>query len=164
MGCRRRAGARLPARCDRGRTTLLGEGLQHQDGHSLLLASTVPTCQAYDSAFAYEVAAVVRQGLKRMYGEKDAEGNSGAGESVFYYLTLYNENYEMPARPKHVSDEDIMTGLYKWDDAPKGSEAAATILFSGSAQGAARKSASRARRKVRRGCRTLECDELQAAS
>jgi len=121
-----------------GRTTLLGEGLQHQDGHSLLLASTVPTCQAYDLAYAYEVAAVIRCGLERMYGGQDAKGTDGAGDSVFYYLTLYNENYEMPVRPVDVTDEDIMGGLYKWADAPGGSEAVATILFSGSAQGAAR--------------------------
>ena len=121
-----------------GRTTLLGEGLQHQDGHSLLLASTVPTCQAYDLAYAYEVAAVVRSGLRRMYGAKDANGTEGAGDSVFYYLTLYNENYAMPARPAGIADEDIMSGLYKWADAPEGTTAAATILFSGSAQGAAR--------------------------
>jgi pyruvate dehydrogenase E1 component len=121
-----------------GRTTLLGEGLQHQDGHSLLLASTVPTCQAYDLAYAYEVAAVIRCGLERMYGGTDANGTDGAGDSVFYYLTLYNENYEMPVRPVDVTDEDIMRGLYKWADAPEGSEAVATILFSGSAQGAAR--------------------------
>jgi pyruvate dehydrogenase E1 component len=121
-----------------GRTTLLGEGLQHQDGHSLLLASTVPTCQAYDPAYAYEVAAIIRCGLERMYGAKDANGHDGAGESVFYYLTLYNENYAMPARPESVTDDDIMTGLYRWSSAPDGVEASATILFSGSAQGAAR--------------------------
>jgi len=122
-----------------GRTTLLGEGLQHQDGHSLLLASTVPTCQAYDPAYAYEVAAIVRQGLQRMYGDVDEHGTPGAGESVFYYLTLYNENYEMPVRPEGITDEDIMRGLYRWAPAPEGTEAVATILFSGSAQGAARK-------------------------
>ncbi len=121
-----------------GRTTLLGEGLQHQDGHSLLLASTVPTCQAYDPAYAYEVAAIIRCGLERMYGAKDANGREGAGESVFYYITLYNENYAMPARPDGVTDDDIMTGLYRWSPAPDGVEATATILFSGSAQGAAR--------------------------
>ena len=121
-----------------GRTTLLGEGLQHQDGHSLLLASTVPTCQAYDPAYAYEVAAIIRCGLERMYGAKDTNGRDGAGESVFYYLTLYNENYAMPARPPGVTDDDIMTGLYRWAPTPDGRDAAATILFSGSAQGAAR--------------------------
>ena len=77
-----------------GRTTLLGEGLQHQDGHSLVLASTVPTCQAYDPAFAYEMATVVKHGLKRMYGPQP--------EDVFYYLTLYNENYPMPPMPTDV--------------------------------------------------------------
>ena len=121
-----------------GRTTLLGEGLQHQDGHSLLLASTVPTCQAYDLAYAYEVAAVIRSGLSRMYGHPDANGSDGAGDSVFYYLTLYNENYEMPPRPDALSDDDIMAGLYRWANAPAGTDAVATILFSGSAQGAAR--------------------------
>ena len=121
-----------------GRTTMLGEGLQHQDGHSLLLASTVPTCQAYDPAYAYEVAAIVRSGLARMYGSTDAQGHAGAGESVFYYLTLYNENYAMPARPDGVTDEDIMSGLYRWATTPDGIDPVATILFSGSSQGAAR--------------------------
>ncbi len=112
-----------------GRTTLLGEGLQHQDGHSLVLASTSPTCQAYDPAFAYEMAAIVRAGIKRMYGDD---------ESVFYYLTLYNENYPMPARPDGVTDEDILDGVYRWAGSPDGLEPAVTIVFSGSAQGAAR--------------------------
>ncbi|MFM8521798.1 MAG: pyruvate dehydrogenase (acetyl-transferring), homodimeric type, partial [Acidimicrobiaceae bacterium] len=75
-----------------GRTTLHGEGLQHQDGHSLVLASTVPACRAYDPAFAYEVATIVREGIKEMYGE--------TLNDVFYYLTLYNENYPMPAMPE----------------------------------------------------------------
>ena len=109
-----------------GRTTLLGEGLQHQDGHSLVLASTVPTCQAYDPAFAYELATIIECGLRRMYG-----GPNGAGESVFYYLTAYNENQIMPVRPEHVTNDDIMSGLYKWADALADLEAKATIVFSG---------------------------------
>ncbi|MEJ6512508.1 MAG: pyruvate dehydrogenase (acetyl-transferring), homodimeric type [Actinomycetota bacterium] len=109
-----------------GRTTLLGEGLQHQDGHSLVLASTVPTCQAYDPAFAYELATIIECGLHHMYG-----GPNGAGESIFYYLTAYNENQIMPVRPEHVTNDDIMSGLYKWADAPAGCKAKATIVFSG---------------------------------
>ena len=116
-----------------GRTTLEGEGLQHQDGHSHLLASTVPSCEAYDPAYAYELGALIKDGLRRMYGEE----SDGGGEDIFYYLTIYNENYEMPARPDHVSDEDIVSGLYQWADAPEKTHKAA-ILFSGSAQGAAR--------------------------
>lgn len=116
-----------------GRTTLIGEGLQHCDGHSPVLASTVPTCQVYDPAFAYELAAIVDSGLQRMYG-----GPDGAGESVFYYLTAYNETYEMPARPDHVTDDDIIGGLYRWAAAPEGVEPMATIVFSGTAQRAAR--------------------------
>ena len=120
-----------------GRTTLLGEGLQHQDGHSLVLASTVPTCEAYDPAFAYETAAIIRHGIDRMYG-------SGGGESpdVFYYLTLYNENYVMPERSTEVTDDDIVSGLYRWAPAPDDLPLRATILFSGSAQGAARDAAA----------------------
>jgi pyruvate dehydrogenase E1 component len=114
-----------------GRTTLLGEGLQHQDGHSLVLSSTVPVCEAYDPAFAYEMATIVRAGLDRMYGK------GGDGDDVFYYLTLYNENYLQPPKPEG-SDEGIVAGLYKWADAPDGPKRRATIIFSGSAQGAAR--------------------------
>ncbi|MCP3994074.1 MAG: pyruvate dehydrogenase (acetyl-transferring), homodimeric type [bacterium] len=111
-----------------GRTTLLGEGLQHQDGHSLLLASTVPVCQAYDPAFAYEVAAIIKDGLRRMYVEN---------EDIFYYLTAYNENYIQPPKPKGV-DEGIVRGLYRFADRPEGGAHRATILFSGPAQAAAR--------------------------
>jgi len=114
-----------------GRTTLMGEGLQHQDGHSHLIASTVPACEAYDPAYAYEVGTIIKDGLRRMYGD-----GAEAGEDIFYYITIYNENYEMPARPDHVSDEDILCGLYQFADAPERTKRAA-ILFSGSAQGAA---------------------------
>jgi len=116
-----------------GRTTLVGEGLQHCDGHSPVLASTVPTCQVYDPAFAYEFATVVKRGLERMFG-----GPGGTGEPVFYYLTAYNENYVMPARPSGVSDDDIMSGLYRWAPSPDGVEVRATIVFSGTAHTAAR--------------------------
>ena len=111
-----------------GRTTLLGEGLQHCDGHSLVLASTIPNLRAYDPAFAYEVAVIIAEGIKRMYGP-DAE-------DAFYYLTLYNENYPMPAKPEGI-DEGIVRGLYRFSDAPEGPPRRATILFSGTASQAA---------------------------
>ena len=111
-----------------GRTTLLGEGLQHQDGHSLLLASVNPAIEAYDPAFAYEVATIVHDGLRRMYQD---------GEDVIYYLTLYNENQVMPPRADGVAD-GVVEGLYRWADAPDGAKHPATILFSGSANLAAR--------------------------
>jgi pyruvate dehydrogenase E1 component len=116
-----------------GRTTLLGEGLQHQDGHSLVLASTVPPCQAYDPAFAYEMAAIVEDGINRMYGENP--------EDIFYYVTLYNENYVMPAMPAHVANDHITRGLYKFADAPAEAKTRAAIVFSGSAHSAARRAA-----------------------
>jgi pyruvate dehydrogenase E1 component len=117
-----------------GRTTLLGEGLQHQDGQSLLLASTVPACQAFDPAFAYEIAAIIKDGLGRMYGP--------AGEDIFYYLTLYNENYPMPPSPiREGIVAEIVRGLYLWQEAPE-ANVKATLLFSGSAQGAVRGAAT----------------------
>ncbi len=118
-----------------GRTTLAGEGLQHQDGHSPLLASTVPTVRCYDPAFAYETAAIVREGLARMY--PDAH-DAASGEDVIYYLTLYNEPIAMPARPAGVTDEHITAGLYRWAASSGGATSKATILFSGAAQAAAR--------------------------
>ena len=108
-----------------GRTTLNGEGLQHEDGHSLLLASSVPNLCAYDPAFAYETAVIVKDGIRRMYGD--------VPEDRFYYLTLYNENHQMPARPDGVSDEDITGGIYRFIEAPDGPSRTATLLFSGSA-------------------------------
>ncbi len=112
-----------------GRTTLAGEGLQHQDGHSLILASTVPSCHAYDPAFAYEMATIIRVGIDRMYGSHP--------EDIFYYLTLYNENQVMPVRDTGVSDNEILRGLYLFEPANSGS-AQASILFSGTANIAAR--------------------------
>lgn len=91
-----------------GRTTLNGEGLQHQDGHSHILASTFPNMLAYDPAFGYEVAVIVREGMRRMYQEQ---------ENVFYYLTVYNENYRMPALAREERErieEGIVRGGYLW--------------------------------------------------
>jgi len=120
-----------------GRTTLPGEGLQHQDGHSLVLASTVPACQAYDPAFAYEVASIVRRGVERMHGSTP--------EDIFYYLTLYNENYPMPAAPEIEGlDDAINRGLYQWR-APVGDGHPVSLLFSGSAHSAVRDAAEELR-------------------
>ncbi len=104
-----------------GRTTLNGEGLQHQDGHSHLLASTVPTLFTYDAAFGYEIAHIIRDGLRRLYAE---------GEEYFYYLTLYNESYNMPVMPPGV-EEGILKGLYRFKPASKGKKFKAHILGSG---------------------------------
>jgi pyruvate dehydrogenase E1 component len=93
-----------------GRTTLAGEGLQHQDGHSLVLSSTVPTCHSYDPAYVYEVAVIVQDGIRRMYQQ---------GEDRFYYITLYNEDYAMPEMPKGA-EEGILRGIYKYQAATNG--------------------------------------------
>jgi pyruvate dehydrogenase E1 component len=141
-----------------GRTTLPGEGLQHADGHSQLLAMAVPTCRAYDPSFAYELAAVVRRGIERMYGDGIGIGIDGSGDSAsgngshhngqsggartlggldeFFYLTVYNEPWAMPARPDGVTDDDILAGMYRFAAAEEG-PADASILFSGSAHSAA---------------------------
>ncbi|MGA2716232.1 MAG: pyruvate dehydrogenase (acetyl-transferring), homodimeric type [Bryobacteraceae bacterium] len=105
-----------------GRTTLNGEGLQHQDGHSLLLASTVPTLAAYDPCYAYEIAVIVRDGIRRMYENR---------EDLFYYITLYNETYPQAAMPEG-SEEGILKGIYlfKKADAPK-AKARVQLLGSG---------------------------------
>ncbi|MTW20198.1 pyruvate dehydrogenase (acetyl-transferring), homodimeric type [Allochromatium palmeri] len=106
-----------------GRTTLAGEGLQHQDGHSLLLASTIPNCVAYDPAYAYELAVIVQDGLRRMYQDK---------ENVFYYITAMNENYVQPAMPEGCA-EGILKGLYPVRQATEGdSERQIQLLGSGS--------------------------------
>jgi pyruvate dehydrogenase E1 component len=101
-----------------GRTTLEGEGLQHDDGHSLVLAATLPSLRVYDCAFAYELGAVINDGIVRMYGPE--------AEDCFYYLTLYNENYAQPPIPEGVSTEDMLSGLYRFAAAPAaGSEESA---------------------------------------
>ena len=102
-----------------GRTTLAGEGLQHQDGHSLVLASTVPTCHAYDPAYVYEIAVIVHDGIRRMYEQ---------GEDRFYYITAYNEDYAMPEMPKGC-EEGILRGIYKYKAAER--EAGIQLFGSG---------------------------------
>jgi pyruvate dehydrogenase E1 component len=104
-----------------GRTTLNGEGLQHEDGHSLLLAGTVPNLLTYDAAFAYEVAVIIQDGMRRMYQE---------GENIYYYLTLYNENHVMPPMPEGA-EQGILKGLYKLKAGPAGKKQKAQIFGSG---------------------------------
>jgi pyruvate dehydrogenase E1 component len=111
-----------------GRTTLTGEGLQHCDGQSQLYATAYPNCRAYDPAFAYEMAVIVRDGIQRMYGP-DAE-------DCFYYLTLYNETYAMPAMPEGVED-GIVRGLYPFRAAASEGRHRAQLLASGTAMIAA---------------------------
>src|SRR5262249_8087635 len=103
-----------------GRTTLNGEGLQHEDGHSHVMASVYPSVVAYDPAYAYELATIVKDGLRRMY-ENDGD--------VFYYITLHNENYQMAAKPEGV-DEGILRGLYRYR-AGKGSGPRVQLFGSG---------------------------------
>ncbi|MTK04150.1 pyruvate dehydrogenase (acetyl-transferring), homodimeric type [Micromonospora sp. CP22] len=108
-----------------GRTTLNGEGLQHEDGHSMLLAATNPAVVAYDPAFAFEIAHIMESGLHRMYGEKQ--------ENVFYYLTVYNEPIHQPAEPEGVDVEGIVKGIYRYSPAPslEGDAPRANLLASG---------------------------------
>jgi pyruvate dehydrogenase E1 component len=104
-----------------GRTTMLGEGLQHQDGHSHILASTVPTCISYDPAYVFELAVVLQDGIRRMYEN---------AEDCFYYITMYNEDYAMPAMPEGTSvAEGILRGIYKFRAAANGP---ATVQLFGS--------------------------------
>jgi pyruvate dehydrogenase E1 component len=91
-----------------GRTTLNGEGLQHEDGHSHVLSSTVPNCVSYDPAFSYELAVIIHDGLRRMYGEQ---------EDIFYYLTVMNENYRHPPMPEGA-EEAILRGMYLFRETP----------------------------------------------
>jgi pyruvate dehydrogenase E1 component len=93
-----------------GRTTLNGEGLQHQDGHSLILANTIPNCKSYDATYSYELAVIVQDGVKRMFEDK---------ENCFYYLTTMNENYVQPAMPEGA-EEGIIKGMYKFEQGSAG--------------------------------------------
>ena len=105
-----------------GRTTLNGEGLQHEDGHSQLLASTNPAVVAYDPAFAFELGHIVKDGLRRMYGENS--------ENIFYYLTVYNEPYVQPAQPEKLDVDGLLKGMYLYSPS-KGRKKKVQILASG---------------------------------
>ncbi|ADI15299.1 pyruvate dehydrogenase (acetyl-transferring), homodimeric type [Truepera radiovictrix] len=109
-----------------GRTTLAGEGLQHQDGHSHVLAYPIPNLMAYDPSFAFEMAIIIREGMRRMYE---------AQEDLFYYLTIGNENYRQPALPEHLSFEElkegVLKGLYLFKPAPKKAKLRAQLFGSG---------------------------------
>jgi len=106
-----------------GRTTLNGEGLQHEDGQSPLLASANPAAVVYDPAWAYEIAHIIKDGLRRMYGEKP--------EDIFYYLTVYNEPYPQPAEPENLDVEGLLKGLYLYAPAERKGRPRANILASG---------------------------------
>ena len=102
-----------------GRTTLTGEGLQHMDGHSPVLATTNPAVVTYDPAFAYEIAHILRDGVQRMYGEGSGPDGDGQGEDVIYYLTVYNEPMHQPAQPENLDVEGLLKGIYLWSPAEK---------------------------------------------
>ena len=104
-----------------GRTTLAGEGLQHQDGHSHVLASTIPTCVSYDPTFVYELAVIIHDGLRRMYQD---------GESIYYYITCMNENYAHPAMPEGV-EEGIVKGMYLFEPSSSKRKTRVQLLGSG---------------------------------
>jgi pyruvate dehydrogenase E1 component len=106
-----------------GRTTLTGEGLQHADGHSLLLAASNPAVVAYDPAFGYELGHIIDDGLRRMYGEHP--------ENIYYYITIYNEPITQPAQPENLDVTGVLKGIYRYADAPEGKEFPANILVSG---------------------------------
>ncbi|WP_275722936.1 pyruvate dehydrogenase (acetyl-transferring), homodimeric type [Vibrio furnissii] len=113
-----------------GRTTLNGEGLQHEDGHSHIQAATIPNCISYDPTFAYEVAVIMQDGIRRMYGDQ---------ENVFYYMTLMNENYAHPAMPEDA-EEGIRKGIYKLETL-SGSKGKVQLMSSGTIMNEVRKAA-----------------------
>ncbi len=105
-----------------GRTTLNGEGLQHEDGHSHLISATIPNCISYDPTFSYELAVIIQDGLRRMYEKQ---------EDVYYYITVMNENYEHPAMPDGVEDA-IIKGMYRFKQGQAGSKEAPRVQLLGS--------------------------------
>src|SRR3712207_4343437 len=119
-----------------GRTTLTGEGLQHANGHSPLIASTNPAVVHYDPAFAYEMGHIVKDGLRRMYGHEDPEHPDG--ENLIFYITMYNEPVSQPGAPADLDVEGLLKGIYHYASAPlHGDHARAQILASGVAMPAA---------------------------
>ena len=133
-----------------GRTTLAGEGLQHQDGHSQLVATTVPNCVAYDPTYAYELAVIVQDGLRRMYQEQ---------ESVFYYITCMNENYAHPAMPAGVA-QGILSGMYLLQIGGRG-KVRVTLFGSGTILREVLAAAELLEKRLRRAGRCVFRDELQ---
>ena len=133
-----------------GRTTLNGEGLQHEDGHSHILSSVIPNCVSYDPTYGYEVAVIVREGLRRMLAEQ---------EDVFYYLTLINENYPHPAMPEGA-EEGILRGMYRLRAADGSARAPARVGRDPARGGGRRRTAGRGLRHRRRG---VERHELHRA-
>jgi pyruvate dehydrogenase E1 component len=115
-----------------GRTTLTGEGLQHADGHSLLLASANPACVAYDPAYAFEIAHIVRAGLERMYGIGSYGTPTVTDHDVFYYLTVYNEPINQPKEPEGLDVQGLLRGMYRYAPAPEANgRPRAQVLASG---------------------------------
>ena len=138
-----------------GRTTLAGEGLQHQDGHSILLASTVPSLATYDPAYSYEIAVIIQDGIRRMYQQ---------GEDLFYYITLYNDTYPMAAMPEGCQ-EGILKGIYRFKATENKKPKIKVQLFgSGPILNRSRQSSNDPGREVRRLRRCLERYQLQRTS
>ena len=136
-----------------GRTTLAGEGLQHQDGHSQLLSSTVPNCISYDPTFAFELAVIVQDGLRRMYAEQ---------EDVFYYITCMNENYAHPAMPKGV-EQGILKGMYLLQIGGRG-KVRVNLMGAGTILREVLAAAEILETRLRRSRRCVQCAELLGAA
>ncbi len=134
-----------------GRTTLTGEGLQHNDGHSVLLASVSPACVSYDAAWAYELSYIVKDALRRMYG---SSAEHPGGEDIFYYLTVYNEPYVQPAEPadfpggREALEQGILRGLYRYADAPPAGSSAGENSSSNGVSGDSRANGEQPRAQI----------------